>query len=264
VSGCAQLAHYTAEYREWGDGPPLVIVPGLAGGFELLGPLIRTLARQFRVISYQLRGEDNCFVLRRPFGMADLVGDLAEFLDTMRLERPALLGVSFGGVLALEFAARHSHRLDRLIVQGTGSRFEPGLIHQVAGTVLNRFPLPADNPFVNQFFNLLFGGRPKDRRLFEFVTRQCWQTDQSVMAHRLELVKSFNMDGQLEAIRVPTLILSGERDVLVSNRGLAELRDSIPDSRFVRLPRCGHLAFVTRPGLVAQQVVDFLAPVPAE
>lgn len=260
-SGCAQLAHYTAEYREWGDGPPLVIIPGLAGGLELLGPLVRLLARRFRVISYQLRGEDNCFVLRRPFGMDDLVSDLGEFIDYMRLERPALLGVSFGGVLALEFAARHSRRLDRLVVQGTGSRFEPGLIHQVAGTVLSRFPLPSDNPFVNQFFNLLFGGKPRDRGLFEFVTRQCWQTDQSVMAHRLHLVESFNLEGRLSDIRTPTLILSGERDVLVSNRGLAELRDEIPDSRLVRLPRCGHLAFVTRPNLVAQELTNFVSPV---
>src|SRR5437588_9316482 len=157
--GVAPLTHYTVEYREWGQGPPLVLVPGLAGGFELLGPLARLLSQHFRVISYQLRGEDNCFALRRPFDLQDLVADLSEFLDWLRLENPTVLGVSFGGVLALEFAARYPHRLDRLIVQGVGARFEQGLIQQVASTVLNRYPLPADNPFVNQFFNLLFGAR---------------------------------------------------------------------------------------------------------
>ena len=59
------LTHYTARYCVWGDGPPLVLVPGLAGGFELLGPLARLLARDFQVISYQLRGEDDCFSLHR-------------------------------------------------------------------------------------------------------------------------------------------------------------------------------------------------------
>src|SRR3954447_1901208 len=94
-SGVAPLSHYTVSYREWGEGPPLVLVPGLAGGFELLGPLARQLARDFRVISYQLRGEDDCFALRRRFGLADLVEDLREFLDGLGLEQPALLGVSF-------------------------------------------------------------------------------------------------------------------------------------------------------------------------
>src|SRR5262249_18937205 len=161
----------------------------MAGGFELLGPLARLLAQRYRVISYQLRGEDNCFALRRPFDLGDLVDDLGEFLDWLCLENPAVFGVSFGAVLALEFAARYPHRLGPLLVQGTGVRYERGLLGQVAGTVLSRFPLPADNPFINQFFNLLFGSRQKKDALFDFVTRQVWQTDQSVMAHRFQLVE---------------------------------------------------------------------------
>src|SRR3954470_18973283 len=121
--GAAHLKHYTARTCGGGDGPPLVLVPGLAGGFELLGPLARLLARDFRVISYQLRGEDDCFALRRRFGLADLVEDLHEFLDWSGLERPPVLGVSFGGVLALELAALRPHRLEALVVQGAGARF---------------------------------------------------------------------------------------------------------------------------------------------
>src|SRR5262245_54390067 len=205
-SGCVHLSHYTAQYCEWGEGPPLVLIPGLAGGFELLGPLARLLAAQYRVISYQLRGEDDCFALRRRFGLKDLVEDLAEFLEWHCLETPALCGVSFGGVLALEFATRFPHRLRKLVVQGAGARFERGLLQQVAGMVLARYPLPTDSPFVNQFFNLLFGGRQQPGPLFEFVTRQCWQTDQSVMAHRFQLVEQFDMGRRQERVRVPTLV----------------------------------------------------------
>src|SRR5207237_230276 len=186
-SGYAHLKHYTAQFCEWGQGQPLVLVPGLAGGFELLGPLARLLAQRFRVIAYQLRGEDDCFALRRGFGMQDLVADLAEFLDWHGLENPVLFGVSFGGVLALELATRFPHRLEALIVQGAGARFHRGLLQRVAGWILNGYPLPHDNPFVNQFFNLLFGSRQRSDPLFRFVTRQCWQTDQSVMAHRFRL-----------------------------------------------------------------------------
>src|SRR5439155_23987244 len=88
-SGCAHLKHYSAQYREWGEGPPLVLIPGLAGGFELLGPLARLLARDFRVISYQLRGEDDCFALRRQFGIKEVAEDLAEFLGWHCLESAA-------------------------------------------------------------------------------------------------------------------------------------------------------------------------------
>jgi pimeloyl-ACP methyl ester carboxylesterase len=258
IAGCAQLTHYTAQYCEWGDGPPLILVPGMAGGFELLGPLARLLSRHFRVISYQLRGEDDCFALRRPFDLDDLVEDLAEFVDWLCLESPTVMGVSFGGLLALEFAARFPGRLDRLVVQGAGVRFEKGLVQQVASTVLSRFPLPADNAFVNQFFNLLFGAKQDDDALFAFVTRQCWQTDQSVMAHRFRLVERYNMLGKLRKVRVPTLVMAGDRDVLISRRSVALLCDGLPSAHLARLPGCGHLAFITRPDMVAEQVQRFL------
>jgi pimeloyl-ACP methyl ester carboxylesterase len=257
-SGFAHLKHYSVNYCEWGDGPPLLLVPGMAGGYELLGPLARLLARRFRVISYQLRGEDDCFALRQHFDLADLVSDLAEFVDWLRLESPVVMGVSFGGVLALEFAARHPHRLQHLIVQGTGARYENGLVPRVATAVLSRFQLPADNPFINQFFNLLFGGKQKPGPMFEFVTRLCWQTDQGVMAHRLRLLQNFDIGQRLERIRVPTLILAGQRDLLVSEASLNDLAAGLPNSETCTLPGCGHLAFVTHADRVAREVGRFV------
>jgi pimeloyl-ACP methyl ester carboxylesterase len=257
-SGCAHLKHYSANYREWGEGPPLVLVPGLAGGFELLGPLARLLASRFRVISYQLRGEDDCFALRQRFDLSNLVTDLADFVDWYRLENPLLMGVSFGGVLALEFAARYAYRVQKLIVQGAGARYEHGLLPRVASAVLSRFPLPSDNPFINQFFNLLFGGKQKPGPLFEFVTQQCWQTDQSVMAYRLQLLEQYDLGPRLAHVRVPTLLLTGERDLLVSPESLAELTDGLPDAESCQLPGCGHLAFVTHPACVAAEVRRFV------
>jgi pimeloyl-ACP methyl ester carboxylesterase len=132
------------------------------------------------------------------------------------------------------------------------------LIQQIASTVLSRFPLPADSPFVNQFFNLLFGGRQKQDSLFEFVTRQIWQTDQSVMAHRFRLVEDLNIENKLRYIKAPTLVLSGERDVLVSPRTLSPLCNEIPNATFAPLPNCGHLAFVTKPEMVVSKVEQFL------
>jgi len=237
-----------------------VVVPGLAGGLDLLGPLAQELSRDFQVISYQLRGEDDVFSLRQRFGLAELVDDLEEFLDWFGLEQPPILGVSFGGVLALQLAARRPGRLQALLTQGVGPRFEPGLLQQVAGAVLSGYPLPADNPFVNQFFNLFFGTRQKPGPLFDFVTRQCWQTDQSVMAHRFGMVEHLDLTDALERIRIPSLFLAGSRDLLVSGNALQEMAHILPAAQTVRIPRAGHLAFVTHPEVVADEVRRFLAP----
>jgi pimeloyl-ACP methyl ester carboxylesterase len=228
-SSFVHLGKYTAELHESGSGSPVVLVPGLAGGIGLLGPLARALAPNRHVFAYQLRGENDSFNLRRPCDLDDLVDDLAELIDSLRLERPTIMGLSFGAIIAL-----------------------------IASTVLARFPLPADSPFVNQFFNLLFGARQKKDSLFEFVTGQIWQTDQSVMAHRFRLVEDLDLQGTLHHIKAPTLVLAGERDVLVSQKNLAPLSEEIPDVSVCRLPQCGHLAFVTRPEAIARQVEQFL------
>jgi pimeloyl-ACP methyl ester carboxylesterase len=234
------------------------LVPGLAGGYELLGPLARLLARNFRVLSFQLRGEEEPFALRRRFDLGDLVDDLTEFLDWHGLERPAVLGVSFGGVLAFECAARFPHRFGRLVVQGAGAWMERGLLQQVAGFVLSQYPLPPNSPFINQFFNLLFGSKQRPDPLFDFVTRQCWQTDQSVMAHRFRIVEQFNLLGRIGRIQAPTLLLVGDRDLLVSERSLKALRADVPSVELVRLRGCGHLAFATHAERVAAEVQRFL------
>jgi pimeloyl-ACP methyl ester carboxylesterase len=78
------------------------------------------------------------------------------------------------------------------------------------------------------------------------------------MTHRFHLAERFSLDGRMERIRVPALLMAGDRDLLVSPRSLADLRDGIADARLAALPGCGHLAFVTQPELVAQEARRFL------
>jgi pimeloyl-ACP methyl ester carboxylesterase len=257
-TGVADLKYYNASFCEWGDGTPLVLVPGLAGGFALLAPLARELAQHYRVISYHLRGESDCFALRRRFGIRDLVDDLHEFIDWYGLERPVICGVSFGGLLALEYAAAYPHASPAVAVQGVGAQFERGLLQRIASLVLSGYPLPTNSPFVNQFFNLLFGG-PQPRELFEFVTHQCWQTDQSVMAHRLRLVERRDLAARAARIVAPTCVIAGNRDLLVSRESLRRLGSSMPNARSETIDDCGHLAFVTHPRLIASRFHSFLA-----
>ena len=80
------------------------------------------------------------------------------------------------------------------------------------------------------------------------------------MAHRFQLVEQYDMTGRLDRIRVPTLIMAGDRDLLVSEASLDALCTNIADSQLVRFAKCGHLAAVTEPGRVAEAVRRFLDP----
>ena len=175
------------DYLEYGEGEPLILLPGLAGGISLLAPLIRELGRRHRVYALQSRGESWCFC-QEQFSFHDLVSDVGAAISALGLERPGLLGVSFGAAVALEFAARRPHAVSYVAVQGTGLRYRPGIVGEVARAVLGRLPLTEDNPFVANMFRVLAGAERRDRKMLRFAIDRCWRTDQSVMARRLELL----------------------------------------------------------------------------
>jgi pimeloyl-ACP methyl ester carboxylesterase len=240
-----------------GRGDPLVLIPGLAGGFELIGRLMRALAGRFQVISYKLRGEHDPLIARRPHGLIDLADDLADLQAALLLERPAVMGVSFGSAVALEFAMRHPNPTGALVLHGLDAQFSDSLGGRIARLALAEFPMPHDNPFFNQFFRLLFARREAVGPLFDFVTTQCWSTEQSVMAHRLSLLAEFDMRDRLGQMTTPTLVIAGQDDCVVSPDRQRAMAASIPDAQFVSLAGAGHLCFLTRPKAFARAVVEF-------
>jgi len=246
------------EVARLGRGEPILMVGGLAGGWKLLAPLARLLARRHEVILYGLRGDRGPSTNSAPETIGDHARDLAFLIDRLGLERPALFGVSFGGAVALEYAAEHPGRLGSLTLLGVEARYRETLGARIARRVLERYPLPKDNAFVNQFFHLLHGGPPVSAALAEFLVERCWDTDQGVMARRLQALASFDVADRLDRIDARTLVIAGLKDVVVAPARQRDLARSIPDARFVCLPEAGHVGFLTHRSDVARLAYRFL------
>jgi len=246
---------------EMGRGEPIVLVPGLAGGWKLLVPLARHLARRHRVILPGLRGDRSPMGGSWARGVGEYARDLASAIGQLGLERPTVFGVSFGGAIALELAVEEPHLLGGLILQGVEARFRMTLGTTIARRVLERFPLPSDNRFVNQFFNLLHGCKPEPGPLADFVVERCWETDQSVIARRIGQLESFDVSDRLWRIEVPTLVLAGTRDVVVASARQRALASAIPGARFQALDEAGHIAFLTHRQEIARHVRRLMARV---
>lgn len=246
------------EVARLGRGEPILMVGGLAGGWKLLAPLARLLARRYEVILYGLRGDRGPLTVSAPESIADHARDLAFLIDRLGLERPALFGVSFGGAVALEYAVEHPGRLGSLTLLGVEARYRETLGARIARRVLERYPLPNDNPFVNQFFNLLHGGPPRSAVASEFLIERCWETDQGVMARRLQALASFDVSDRLDRIDARTLIVAGSKDVVVPADRQRDLARSIADARFSTVEGGGHVAFLTHRAEVARLAHRFL------
>lgn len=254
------LGNQLLEVKSWGEGEPLMVVPGLAGGLPLMGPLVSRLKENFRVIGVEVREEHRVLGHKKPYSLADLADDLVVVMDRLKLEGPTVLGVSFGGVLAMETALRHPAKIGRLVVQGVGSYFENGIITKVAQWILPNIPLPTNKPAVNQFFKLLFGRDWPDRELFDAAVRQCWQTDQGVISERLSLARRFDWRPSLSKLKIPVLSLRGDKDVLVSKNCWQDLGKKLVNAQMRELFGAGHMAFATHPYPFAREVLKFSSP----
>lgn len=237
-------------------GPPLVVVPGLAGSFDLLEPLISELSRDFTVFSYAYRGEGEV-AFDRSYDLSVLVDDLNNFIDGLRLERPSVLGVSFGGAVAMEYAAKHPHRISSVAVQGLASRFEPGLFGQVVQRLFDRIPVPSDSPFINQFFRVLMGESWEDRSDFDLIVQRFWKTDQWTISHRMNLLNDLDLDPWLESIHTPALVLHAEHDVFVSAADALNLARLIPNGEYHLLRGAGHFGPITSPSTIRKLMRRF-------
>jgi 3-oxoadipate enol-lactonase len=186
--------------------------------------------------------------------VADHARDLADVLGALRLERPTVFGVSFGGAIALELAAEEPRRLGALILSGAAASYPANLGTKVALKALERYALPKDSPFLNQFFNLLHGQRPDDPDLAAFVAERLWETEQGVVAGRIRSLDSYDVAERLWRVDVPTLVLAGSRDVVVPPARQRALADAIPGARFETIAGGGHIGFLTHTADVTHHV----------
>jgi 3-oxoadipate enol-lactonase len=225
----------------------------------LAWPLIRSLARHFEVITFGLRGDEGAWdepgvSSTRARTIGEYAQDVVCLIDRLGLEAPSVFGVSFGGAIALELAAEHPDRLGALILHGVEARFRPSIGSKIARRVLERFPLPNDSRFINQFFHLLFGSKPVSGPLLDYVIDRIWETGQTVMAERLAALESFNISDRLWSIGAPTLVLAGARDVIVPTARQRALAGEISDARFLIIEEAGHIGFLTHRAQVVRCV----------
>src|SRR5262249_22376585 len=106
------------EIVDRGSGHPLVIVPGIQGRWEWLKPTLDAVAASFRVITFSLADEFPR-ATRDALGLDEFADQIESALNGLQLERAVICGVSFGGVIALRFAARRPERTCALILAST-------------------------------------------------------------------------------------------------------------------------------------------------
>jgi 3-oxoadipate enol-lactonase len=240
-----------------GEGPPIVVIPGIQGRCEWMRPALRALARRCRTISASLR-------------TATTLDDLAAQVDGMLADRglasAAICGVSFGGLVALRYAASHRERTDALaIVSAPSPSWQPSAQQArylarpwlsfpafVASSPLRLWP-EIRTAFASRGGRIGFAAT----HIARIVSAP---TTPAGMAGRMRLITGEDLCADCARVTAPTLVVTGEPhlDRVVPVQSTCEYTRLIAGARYAMMARTGHIGLVTQPERFARIVGDFV------
>jgi pimeloyl-ACP methyl ester carboxylesterase len=271
----------TLAYRRSGSGPTLVCHPGGPGFSSLYLGDLGGLDQELELVLLEPRGTGGSDPATDPSGyaIADYGADVEQLREHLGLEQLRLLGHSHGGVVAMEYAATHPDRVERLILASTLPHHGPEQEAAMQQAVEARQAEPWYEDAVEALQTEAQGSFANGHELMELCRRMMplYYADYGereqrhvasldgdslcVDATRLwekEIFERFDMRPLLPSLTMPTLVITGERDFITGPGCAGELAAGIPDAEHVVLPGVGHMIFVEAPEQFREAVLSFL------
>jgi pimeloyl-ACP methyl ester carboxylesterase len=259
-------------YEEVGEGEPLVFVHEFAGEAESWRPQVQFFARRYRTVAYNARGYPPSDVPDDPaaYSQERAVEDIRGVLDHLGIRTAHLCGLSMGGYAVLHFGLTYPQRARSLVVAGCGyGSGDREAFRRDSAQVVKRFeeegmPRVADwysrGPTRVQFLDKdPKGWQEFHDRLAAGSARGHALTMQGVQMKRPSV---FDLGPRLEALRVPTLVVTGDEDEPCLEPALF-MKRKIPSAGLVVLPRAGHTINLEEPEAFNRAVLDFVTAVDA-
>ncbi|MBV8718596.1 MAG: alpha/beta fold hydrolase [Chloroflexi bacterium] len=245
-------------YETAGDGPPVVFLHGFSLDARMWDDQWDAFASRHRVVRYDLRGFGRSEAQPVAYSQED---DLVALLDHLEIARAHVIGLSMGGVYAVDFALAHPERVLGLVpVDGAASGslgpMPPGPALAEAQAAEGRTDEALTSWLADPFFTPAHEQPGVAVRLREIVSGYGWWAARHPGKRRRIHPPAA---GRLGEITAPTLVVVGERDVPRLRETSDELARGIPGARLLVLPGAGHMANMEAPQAFNTAVLNFLA-----
>jgi pimeloyl-ACP methyl ester carboxylesterase len=249
-----------------GNGAPLVLIPGIQGRWEWMRPAVDVLAKHCRVITFSLADEPTSGArFDESSGIWGYVQQVDDVMDAAGVRTATICGVSFGGLIASSFAARHAAKVSGLVL---ASAIPPSWRPDARAQFFMRAPRLLSPLFCvgslrmcpeifaakGSWSGAAFAAQHASTVLANMFSPR-------LMARRAGMVTSLDVERQLADVRCPVLMVTGESalDRVVPVSLTREYRRIWPHATEAVLQRTGHLGLITRPEEFARVVTAFAA-----
>jgi 3-oxoadipate enol-lactonase len=255
-------------YTDKGPGPVVVLLHGFPLGRAMWSEQIAGIGSIYKVVAPDLRGHGDSPAPDGDYTIDEMGDDVIELLDVMGFDGPVVVGgLSMGGYVALSIVARYPERVRALMLMDTRAAADtPEAVRQreeLAKTVLAAGDA---RPVVEAMTPRLFAKATLERRpervapLQDLMKRN---TPRGLVGALRAMASRPDRRAELSAIRVPTLVMVGEQDVVTPPAEAQALADAIPGSRLEVIPEAGHLAPYENPAIANSVILGFLDGLPS-
>lgn len=249
-------------YEIHGDGPQtLMMIRGLGSNLTAWYEQLPEFAQHFRVIVFDNRGAGRTDKPDAPYSIRQMAADTAGLLDVLKVERAALLGISMGGMIAQEFALAYQDRLSSLTLGcthfgGPGTVSAPPQVIEALVANQNANGEQRKVQLRSSFTDDAIANRRDMIDRYEKVRAQ-YLIPPFAYQRQLQAVMGFEAASRLDAIRVPTMVMTGRDDVLVPPENSTLIASRIPGAILKELPGA-HLFFTEYPAEFNREVIAFV------
>ena len=260
----ANLHNFKLFYESFGEGEPLILVAGFASGAWIWFKQIDELSKHFRVITFDPRGISKSVIDSSLTVSIQLIADdIASLLDELKITKANILGTSFGGFVAQEFALKYPERLNKLVLACTSfggkNHVAPSIevLMAFASTEnlnsldrVRKYMIPA---FTSEFV----------KNNAAEVDKVCNLREQNIVPEivyfqQLQSATIFDAESRIANISAETLILTGDKDGVVPMQNSKNLAETIPNSSLEIIENGSHLFFIEKADEFYRIVKDFI------
>jgi len=247
-------------YQTVGTGAPVVLLHPFPANHEFWLPAAHALTSRYQLILPDLRGHGDSSVGEGPATMEKHAADLARILDHTELGRVPFAGVSIGGYVLFEFWRRHRGRVAALALfntkaPGDSAEAKAGRV-QAAADVLER----GTEPFFESMIPRLLGKTTRESRpdlVHGALGMMRKMSPENVAQVQRGMAERPDSTADLRSINVPTLLVTGDEDILTGPPEADMMRQNIPNSEMKVIRRAGHYSAWEQPAEAGQLLRQF-------
>jgi proline iminopeptidase len=262
-------------YRTYGEGNTILLINGGPGySSSHLHSVAAEISKHYRVVLFDQRGTGKSTVSgydSETINLTAILDDIEAIRNDLKLDSWIISGQSFGGLIAMAYAAKFAKRVDKLILISSAglnlefiTSFQDNILNIIGKDTIN-YQMPANTSAKDYFLNMVDVNAPAyvfDKSKADvirniLVDKESYVSDVNMLMWQDLFRNNFNLEPKLKTFSKPTLIVQGAQDIVGMDTAY-KTHSVIPKSTLNFIRKCGHIPWLDRPVEFYSILFDFL------